>query len=116
MYADPDPAAQINADPDTDSDPKPCSVCVYLSSDHCSALLAVRSVSLYVYIFRLISATATTLDTLFQLERAVTALLRLTVRSVALYVYVFGLINATATTLDTRVSDPYPDPHGSTLI
>jgi hypothetical protein len=24
LYADPDPAAQINADPDTDPDPKPC--------------------------------------------------------------------------------------------
>jgi hypothetical protein len=47
------------------------------------------------------NVTATTLDTLFQLERAVTALLHLAVKSVSLYVYVFGLIKATATTLDT---------------
>ncbi len=50
------------------------------------------------HISRLISATATTLDTLFQLERAVTALLRLAVRSVSLYVYIYRLISATVTT------------------
>jgi hypothetical protein len=54
-----------------------------------------------VYVFGLINATATTLDTLFQQKRAVTALLRLAVSSVSLYVYVFGLMNATATTLAT---------------
>jgi hypothetical protein len=37
----------------------------------------------------------------FQLERAVTALLRLAVWSMSLYVYISPLISATATTLDT---------------
>jgi hypothetical protein len=60
-------------------------------------------VSLHVYISPLISATATTLDTLFQLEQAVTALLRLAVRSVSLYVYISPLISATATTLDSLI-------------